>query len=121
MFAAASNGGKPNNHLFSSCSTGDMSTVMNFLRPSCFLESDLGCGDGEVTGDEECDCGDQCTPTSCCTTECTVNRALYECSPQNPIKYPCCTLQCMYSKAGTLFMFRIVYEIDLGWCVMPGV
>lgn len=100
MFAAASDGSKENNNKFSACSTAQMSTIIDLLREGCFVEAGVGCGDGEVSGDEECDCGDECTPTSCCTSDCRVNRQLYECSPQNPIRYPCCTLQCMYSSAG---------------------
>eukprot|EP00038_Savillea_parva_P005852 m.160320 g.160320 ORF g.160320 m.160320 type:complete len:827 (+) comp11930_c0_seq1:1761-4241(+) len=102
MYAAASDGTHTNNNRFSTCSTASMGTVLSLLREGCFVEAGVGCGDGEVTGDEECDCGDQCTPTSCCTSDCTVNRQLYQCSPQNPIRYPCCTLQCMYAGQGVL-------------------
>jgi hypothetical protein len=101
MFAAASDGSKANNGQFSMCSTQQMSRVVSFLRKGCFVEAGVGCGDGEVSGDEECDCGEECTPTSCCTSDCRVNRQLYQCSPQNPIRFPCCTLQCMYTAKNT--------------------
>jgi len=101
MYAAASDGAYPNNNQFSTCSKAQMSNILSLVREGCFVEAGVGCGDGEVSGDEECDCGNECTPTSCCTSDCRVNRQLYQCSPQNPIRFPCCTLQCMYASAGT--------------------
>jgi len=107
MFAAASDGSHQNNRLFSPCSRAQIGSVISYLREGCFVEAGTGCGDGILSGEEECDCGDDCTPTSCCTSECTVNRAMYECSPQNPIRFPCCTLQCMYKSRG-----EVCHEAD---------
>lgn len=81
---------------------------MQFLRTSCFIEAGLDeCGDGIVTGDEECDCGRDamgrslCTPTSCCTSLCKINVAAgHQCSPQNPLRYPCCNTDCTFKSHG---------------------
>lgn len=97
MFAAATDGTKPNNRVFSECSVKAMSQVMKFLQPVCFLEAGLRCGDGFVDGHEECDCGAKCNLYSCCTKECKINYAAgYECSPQNSIKSECCGLDCKF-------------------------
>eukprot|EP00040_Diaphanoeca_grandis_P034899 m.218049 g.218049 ORF g.218049 m.218049 type:complete len:795 (-) comp33250_c0_seq3:266-2650(-) len=102
MFAAATDGTHTNNHEFSTCSRESMGTVMNYLRDACFIEAGVDdCGNGIVEGDEECDCGTKCTPSSCCTSDCKVNTARgHQCSPQNPVRYPCCTSQCMFKSVG---------------------
>ena len=101
MFAAATDGSHGNNHRFSACSKATMGNVMQYLRESCFVEAGLSCGDGIVDGDEECDCGSDCTPTGCCTAECKVNTAIgHVCSPQNPIRFPCCTQACSFKDQG---------------------
>ena len=97
MFAAATDGTKANNRVFSSCSVNAMSQVILFLQPVCFLEAGLRCGDGFVDGHEECDCGAKCNLYSCCTKDCKINYAAgYECSPQNSIKSECCGMDCKF-------------------------
>ena len=53
------------------------------------------CGDGFVTGDEECDSGH--TPDACCTAECKLTTGSQCSSIQD-----CCTPQCQFKKAGAV-------------------
>lgn len=103
MFPAATDGTERNNHLFSPCSTAQISKVISILRETCFVETGLHCGDGVVDGDEECDCGNQCTPSGCCTSQCTINKVSgHVCSPQNPIRFPCCEQDCTFKAKGEM-------------------
>eukprot|EP00041_Stephanoeca_diplocostata_P000867 m.17478 g.17478 ORF g.17478 m.17478 type:complete len:898 (+) comp11236_c0_seq2:234-2927(+) len=91
MYPSASNGIYANNLLFSTCSRNQISSVLS-SSGDCLSQETPHCGNGIVEGDEVCDCGIACSATSCCTSICTVNTdAGYTCSPQNPLKFPCCT------------------------------
>eukprot|EP00049_Salpingoeca_infusionum_P006381 m.105994 g.105994 ORF g.105994 m.105994 type:complete len:906 (-) comp13291_c0_seq4:613-3330(-) len=93
MFPSATDGSKPNNHKFSICSRDAIAQALDSQR-DCFQDSAAGCGNGIVEGDEQCDCGDECDSDPCCTKDCTVP-APKQCSPQDPIKFPCCNSTCM--------------------------
>lgn len=91
MYPSASNGIYANNLLFSTCSRNQIASVLSTSQ-DCLSHATPHCGNGIVEGDEVCDCGVSCSETSCCTSSCTINTdAGYTCSPQNPLKYPCCT------------------------------
>jgi hypothetical protein len=93
MYPAATSGNLRNNLLFSNCSRSDILTVMN-KKSGCFTKSTPHCGNGIVEYGEDCDCGLACTNKSCCTSSCTVNtNAGYTCSPQNALRFPCCTAE----------------------------
>lgn len=96
MYAYATDGSLPNNALFSSCSIASMSSNLASKQPRCFDNSRSYCGNGIVEGDEPCDCGKNCTASSCCTVNCTVPPDV-DCSYQNPIAFPCCTPQCKFA------------------------
>ena len=60
------------------------------------------CGNGLIEPGEQCDCGQQCTPTSCCASNCTINTAIGAvCSPQDPTTSPCCSSLCQFVPAAT--------------------
>lgn len=109
MFPQATDGAKINNRLFSSCSSDIMSVNLDAKKDGCFSAQREVCGNGFVEGDEECDCGSQCSETNCCNTECKVPDDV-QCSPQNTVKYPCCTEDCMYVSADTNLECFKAYE-----------
>lgn len=119
MYAAANDGSQTNNLVFSSCSIAQMSNVLQ--KASCFQEHRSShCGNGIVEQGEVCDCGATCE-NSCCTTSCTVNTAAgFQCSPQNPMTFPCCTAedgsagQCMFVEAAA----NKVCNIGSSWYVL---
>ena len=94
MFPSATDGTKPNNRLFSPCSRSSMASIVR-SNSGCFDSSRSFCGNGIVEADELCDCGDSCDLDPCCTTNCTIVDGLL-CSPQDPVRFPCCTEQCMF-------------------------
>eukprot|EP00039_Didymoeca_costata_P027223 m.17835 g.17835 ORF g.17835 m.17835 type:complete len:758 (+) comp6124_c0_seq1:142-2415(+) len=100
MFPQATDGSKKNNRLFSSCSRYQMSR--NFLdkreKDGCFSAQRDVCGNGFVEGDEECDCGNDCE-NSCCDGETCKVREDVDCSPQNTVKFPCCSETCEFITA----------------------
>nr|CAG4651655.1 EOG090X02I4 [Triops cancriformis] len=73
MFASATSGERPNNSKFSTCSTGNVSSVLDALqegrKKNCFTEwNGAFCGNKIVEETEECDCGydDAECQESCC-------------------------------------------------------
>ena len=100
MYPSSPDGSMQNHRRFSPCSASAMSSTLK--KAGCLVKSGPHCGNGVVDDGEECDCGGLCD-NSCCTTSCTVNTAAgYQCSPQNPLRNPCCTKedgrpgQCMF-------------------------
>lgn len=97
-----------------------MGKVIQFIRKACFIEAGLAdCGDGIVTGDEECDCGRDamgrtlCKPTSCCTSECKINTLNgAQCSPQNPVR------NCVDSLNTTIFVAMVITIISASVLLM---
>lgn len=108
MFASATSGDRPNNSKFSSCSIGNISSVLDAIeenkKRNCFKASEGAfCGNKIVEEGEECDCGydDAECKDRCCYPRmisdmdryknnsargCT-RRANTECSPSQG---PCC-------------------------------
>mmetsp|Transcript_28356 Transcript_28356/g.84904 ORF Transcript_28356/g.84904 Transcript_28356/m.84904 type:complete len:681 (+) Transcript_28356:240-2282(+) len=109
MFPQATDGSRPNNELFSPCSRTFMRNVLDRKRNSCFSETASFCGNGYVEGDEECDCGDDCAGSSCCTEDCTIPPTA-QCSPQDPISSPCCTESCEFVNASVQRLCRAESE-----------
>lgn len=89
MYPSATDGSKPNNDQFSECSRASMSAVLEVRRDTCFSTVASFCGNGFVEPGEECDCGQDCNATACCTTECMVPAGV-QCSPQDRLGSPCC-------------------------------
>lgn len=90
MYPSATDGTRPNNVKFSNCSAAEIWETLK--DAGCFVRATAHCGNGIVEAGEDCDCGVDCTSLSCCTSDCTVNTdAGYACSPQDPIRFPCCT------------------------------
>ncbi|XP_028025856.1 disintegrin and metalloproteinase domain-containing protein 10 [Bombyx mandarina] len=111
MFASATSGDRPNNSRFSSCSTGNISAVLDAVRDgrkrNCLTASaGAFCGNKIVEHGEECDCGYddiECTDRCCyprqvgaydrernVTAKGCTRRADTECSPSQG---PCCNAQ----------------------------
>ncbi|XP_065185726.1 disintegrin and metalloproteinase domain-containing protein 10-like [Sycon ciliatum] len=104
MFSKASDGTKPNNGVFSTCSRKNINSNVDSLqrsRPDCFSDDpDAFCGNGVVEEGEECDCGTGACSDACCNQynisdksgNCKVNKTRgFTCSPT---KGECCTDMC---------------------------
>ncbi|XP_077993198.1 disintegrin and metalloproteinase domain-containing protein 10-like [Glandiceps talaboti] len=58
MYARSSDGSKQNNNKFSTCTIGNITSVLVAKKDKCFEERDAAiCGNDIIEGDEECDCG----------------------------------------------------------------
>ena len=105
MYPYASEGGKPNNNIFSPCSINYIYPVIR-NKGTCFKETVVSiCGNNLREGDEECDCGTMLTCAAidpCCTPSdvseldpdhpCTFRRSQgSRCSPN--VSH-CCTQDC---------------------------
>lgn len=97
MWPSAVDGSNSNNNKFSDCSRYYGGTKLNSASSRCFVDSGKDvCGNGIVTGDEECDCGvkgagavftdeerEQCrtnavSPDGCCEAGCKLRRTQVE-------------------------------------------
>ncbi|XP_065203715.1 disintegrin and metalloproteinase domain-containing protein 10-like [Planococcus citri] len=108
MFASATSGDRPNNSKFSSCSIGNISSVLDAIeenkKRNCFKASEGAfCGNKIVEEGEECDCGfneNECSDECCyprvvsdadknanITARGCARRKNTECSPSQG---PCC-------------------------------
>ncbi|XP_072159998.1 disintegrin and metalloproteinase domain-containing protein 10 [Bemisia tabaci] len=107
MFASATSGDRPNNSKFSSCSIGNISSVLDAIedkkKRNCFKASEGAfCGNKIVEAGEECDCGydyNECNDRCCyprilnehdrenTTAKGCGRRINTECSPSQG---PCC-------------------------------
>jgi hypothetical protein len=72
-----------------------MKRVLEARADDCFDDSASYCGNGIAEAGEVCDCGTKCAEDPCCTTNCTIP-AGQDCSPQNPLLFPCCTAECKF-------------------------
>ncbi|KAL1790246.1 disintegrin and metalloproteinase domain-containing protein 20-like [Sigmodon hispidus] len=83
---------------------------MSFLRNTYndFKYEVTRCGDNNVNGDEECDCGSlkECSYNKCCTTECRFTE-------ESTCDTGACCQKCQFSPAGTLCRDK------LGICDLP--
>lgn len=112
-FPQATDGDLPNNFKFSDCSINRISAVLTARSEKCFTSRNSVCGqpasfgspqscisgNGIVEQDEQCDCGSNCENDSCCTTNCTFPPGA--CSPQDPVRFPCCSEDCSIIANGT--------------------
>lgn len=108
MFASATSGDRPNNSKFSTCSVGNISSVLDSIednkKRNCFKSSEGAfCGNKIVEEGEECDCGyddNECSDRCCYpkiishsdrirneTAKGCTRRSFAECSPSQG---PCC-------------------------------
>lgn len=99
MYPQATDGSLPNNVEFSQCSRDSMGAIIGAKKDKCFDDSRAVCGNGIVESGEVCDCGEPCDPTKCCQPAGTENECqpAGECSPQDPLKSPCCTAECKFA------------------------
>nr|XP_057945379.1 disintegrin and metalloproteinase domain-containing protein 10 [Doryrhamphus excisus] len=101
MYARATSGDKINNNRFSTCSIGNISTVLAKKKDRCFVESGQPtCGNGLVEDGEECDCGynDQCLE-SCCYDASEPEDRRCKLKPGkicSPSQGPCCNADCSF-------------------------
>ena len=65
-------------------------------RPT--LNGSATCGNGIKETGEQCDCGQKCSASSCCTDKCVL-KSNAKCSPEND---PCCTSECKIASANTV-------------------
>lgn len=109
MFASATSGDRPNNSKFSSCSTGNISNVLDAMednkKRNCFSASaGAFCGNKIVEAGEECDCGydDNECQDKCCyprivsTNDKQMNNSAKGCQRRwatecSPSQGPCCS------------------------------
>eukprot|EP00123_Amoebidium_parasiticum_P015388 comp22942_c0_seq1/m.36372 comp22942_c0_seq1/g.36372 ORF comp22942_c0_seq1/g.36372 comp22942_c0_seq1/m.36372 type:complete len:785 (-) comp22942_c0_seq1:158-2512(-) len=90
MYAKATSGDRPNNQKFSPCSLESIRAVIN-TKAACFTEYPKAvCGNGRKENDEECDCGANCGPGSCCDSNCKI---VGQCSP---LVGSCCSNECKF-------------------------
>ncbi|XKL60573.1 hypothetical protein PGB90_007630 [Kerria lacca] len=108
MFASATSGDRPNNSKFSSCSIGNISSVLDAIeekkKHNCFKASEGAfCGNKIVEEGEECDCGyddDECIDRCCypriiSERDQLMNRSAKSCARRfatecSPSQGPCC-------------------------------
>mmetsp|Transcript_3510 Transcript_3510/g.8430 ORF Transcript_3510/g.8430 Transcript_3510/m.8430 type:complete len:616 (-) Transcript_3510:111-1958(-) len=91
---------------FSTCSTGKIQDFLtngrNGVRPLCLANTPTRtykatCGNGIKESGEDCDCGDRCSSSTCCTSQCRW-RSGAQCDNQDA----CCTSDCHFKSSGTV-------------------